>query len=637
MLHFDNAVSIELLLHLASHNPETLRWAIRYSKLFERIESPLWLALRVALTGEDWQVFFGVCDRLLEQLKPFDELIAHAEKQLKHLSLLELFSYLSVLAYQAFTEDGSDDPSGQQWKVYNRIILNKLRACSEEDFRLSESRLGQSLKRHLSPTIFPGSSNSDGVRCRQNLESLALLIGATQERIDYEGSIDWFCFDPECRYQLKPGEPVIYNQSEAGTERWRRTGRKSDLLWHYWMNRAVHAFALSGMAEQIIGSPENHELNQLAFIKAVRSKLQLQQIYGLGDRLSLSDGSQVQLHHLLLASELSSVFFQKEFIQPFQRHLRESGALIQALGRLAMNGMLSGENRFPMTWSEEPEKIRRITGWTVCDEHPNGCASSAKAILTFWTSDFKALSQQLKLQAGMPAPRLYEQPFYKIGRYSFQFPWVGAQQNNLTAAINNLRRVNARRADMQTETQRVELALAESLRQRGFAVEVGYRPAVTDEDDAGEVDLICHLDGVLLLLEVKSGYIRSTKHEVWLHRTNTLRKAAWQLRRKQVAVLSALMADQELRARLGYNGHEPGAALRAWIVDTSIELDGQAVDGFRVVSREALEVILRDERQLLRPIDQLDEESRDSLFPGGFKVGRFIAVVESDELWRDLC
>ena len=248
-----------------------------------------------------------------------------------------------MLAYQAFTEDGSDDPSGQQWKVYNRIILNKLRACSEEDFRLSESRLGQSLKRHLSPIIFPGSSNSDAVRCRQNLESLAILIGATQERIDYEDSIDWFCFDPECRYQLKPGESVIYNQTEAGTERWQRTGRKSDLLWHYWMNRAVHAFALSGMAEQIIGSPENHELNQLALIKAVRSQLQLQQIYGLGDLVSLNDGSQVQLHHLLLASELTSVFFQKEFIQPFQVHMRESGVLTQALGRLAMNGLLTGK------------------------------------------------------------------------------------------------------------------------------------------------------------------------------------------------------------------------------------------------------------------------------------------------------
>lgn len=62
VLHFDDAVSIELLLHLASHNPETLRWAIRYSKLFERTQSPLWLALRAALKGGDWQVFFGVCD-----------------------------------------------------------------------------------------------------------------------------------------------------------------------------------------------------------------------------------------------------------------------------------------------------------------------------------------------------------------------------------------------------------------------------------------------------------------------------------------------------------------------------------------------------------------------------------------------
>lgn len=637
VLHFDDAVSIELLLHLASHNPETLRWAIRYSKLFVRTTSPLWSALRAGLAEDEWQVFFGVCNRLLDQLQPFDELIAHAEKQLERLSLLELFSYLSVLAYEAFAEGAPADRSGQQWKVYDRIIVRKLQACQEEDFRLTEARLGQSLKRHLSPIIFPESPSVAAARCRENLESLAVLVVATQERIDYEDSIDWFCFDPECRYQLKPGESVIYNQSETGTEQWQRTGRKSDLLWHYWMNRAVQTFIDSGMAEQVIGKPENHELNQLAYIKAMRSELQLQQIYGLTDRLSLGDGTQVQLHHVLLASELTSVFFENQFIQPFQHYLRNSGVLAQALGRLAMDGLLSGENRFPMTWSEEEEKIRRIKGWTVSEDHPRGSADSAKAILKFWPSDLKALAQQLKQQPGMPAPRLYEQPFYKIGRYSFQFPWVGAQQNNLTAAINNLRRVNARRADAQAETQRVELALAESLRQRGFAVEVGYRPAVIDEDDAGEVDLICHLDGVVLLLEVKSGYVRSTRHEVWLHRTNTLRKAAWQLRRKRIAVARALVADQDLRFRLGYQGQHAEADLRAWIVDTSIELDGQSVDGFRVVSREALEVILRDEKHLLRPMDQLDEGGRDLLFPDGFTAGRFIAAVESDELWRGIC
>lgn len=637
VLHFDNAINVDSFLNLAGDNPETLRWAVRYSKLFTRIDSPLWLAMRVALQDEEWREFFGVCDRLLNQLKPFDELIARAEKQLESLSLLELFSYLSVLAYQAFADDAPGDPAGRRWTVYSRIIVRKLQNCSDEDFRLSESRLGLSLKRHLAPIIFPESDNSGRRECRENLEWLAVLIEATQERIDYEGSIDWFCFDSECRYQLKPGRPVIFNQSEEGSAHWQRTENKSNLLWHYWMNRGVQAFIQSGMAEQIIGSPENHEMNQLAYIKAVRSRLQLQQIYGLGDLVLLGDGSRVQLHHVLLASELNSVFFQKEFIRPFQDYYRESGVLAQALGRLAMDGILSGENRFPMTWSEVPEKVRRITGWTVCEEHPKGSAGAAKSILSFWTSDLKSLSQQLKLQPGLPVPNLCEQPFYKIGRYSFQFPWVGAQQNNLTAAINNLRRVNTRRVDLQAETQRVELALAESFRRCGFAVEVGYRPAATAEDDAGEVDLICHQDGVLLLLEVKSGYVRSTQHEVWLHRTNTLRKAAWQLRRKRVAVLNALAIDQALRARLQYQGEPYEGDIHAWVVDTSIELDGQSIDGFRVVSREAIEVVLRDEKHLLRPIDQFDGSDRNSLFTNGFTASQFVEIIESEKVWSGAC
>lgn len=89
--------------------------------------------------------------------------------------------------------------------------------------------------------------------------------------------------------------------------------------------------------------------------------------------------------------------------------------------------------------------------------------------------------------------------------------------------------------------------------------------------------------------------------------------------------------------RLGYHGQKPREDMHAWIVDTSIELDGQSVDGFRVVSREVLEVVLRDEKRLLGGIDQLGEESRSSLFPDGFSAGQFVAVVESDELWRGIC
>jgi hypothetical protein len=170
----------------------------------------------------------------------------------------------------------------------------------------------------------------------------------------------------------------------------------------------------------------------------------------------------------------------------------------------------------------------------------------------------------------------------------------------------------------------------------GFAVEVGYQPERTEQDDPGEVDLICYRDGLALLLEIKSGYIRSTEHEIWLHRTNTLRKAALQLRRKKSAVVDALTRDELLREKLGCSDLNADSYLHAWIVDTSIELDQQRVDGFLVVSLESLQVILRDERQLLLPADQVPQEVTDTMFPDGFSAARFVEVVEAGEVWKRL-
>ena len=634
VFHHEEVISIELLEHLSIANPDVLRWAIRYSKLFTLADSALCAQLRQRLQGEDWRAFFGVCDRLIDQLKPFSELVHLAEQKLAHLSLLEVLSYLSFLAYEQMTPDAPADPSGKRWAVYDRIIFNKLKACNEKDFDLSEARLGQSLKQHLSPILFPSPAIT--TECRENLEAIAVLIEAMHELIDYEGSIDWFCFDPECRYQLKPGESVIYNETENGSREWQRTERKSQALWRYWMYRGLQEFVARGMGDIQIGSAESHELNAEAYIKALRSELQLKVIYGLDDVVELADGARANLFQAMLASELTKVFFQSAYIQPFQQHYQEFGVLAQALSKLAFDGLVTGENRFPMTWSEEAEKVKRIKGWTVCSDNPNGSLVAAKSILNFWTNDLKALSNSLKQQPNQPVPRLSELPFSKIGRFNFQFPWVVAQQNNLTAAVNSLRRIGARRAGKTSETQRIELRLAEQMRERGFAVVVGYQPERTEHEDPGEVDLICYRDEVVLLLEVKSGYIRSSPHEVWLHRTNTLRKAAWQLRRKRVAVIDALARDGQLRTNLGCAAEHPGSRLHAWIVDTSIELDQQMVDGFMVVSLEALQVILRDERSLLCQGEQSPEDSDDTMFPDGFTAARFVAVVEAGEVWADL-
>lgn len=358
-------------------------------------------------------------------------------------------------------------------------------------------------------------------------------------------------------------------------------------------------------------------------------------MFGIDNSVRLQDGTEVLLHHILLASELTTVFFEQEFLQPYRQLLCETSNPLAALGRLALDGLMQGENRLPITWSELSAKVKRISSWTVSDKNPSGDAKAAKAILQFWTSDLRALSAQIKEMPNKPKPHLYEQPYFKIGRFSFQFPWLTGQQNNLSAAANNLRRVGSRRPEVQSETARIEQQLATLLESRGFRCALNYQPALIDEYDAGEVDLIAHLSGAVLLIEVKSGFIRSTPHEIWLHRTNTLRRAARQLKRKKPAVALALQDNQQLRNRLGIAEPASTPKLHTWVVDTSIEFDGVLIDGFRVVSREVLEVVLRDEAQYLRPFDEEERVLDDSLYPRGFTASDFLRIIESGEIWMD--
>jgi hypothetical protein len=94
ILRHEGAISIELLEHLSHAVPDTLRWAIRYSKLFTRTDSQLWKLLRDRVQGDEWRTFIGVCDRLLAQLQPFDQLIQRAQET----ACLSLFIRNTILS-----------------------------------------------------------------------------------------------------------------------------------------------------------------------------------------------------------------------------------------------------------------------------------------------------------------------------------------------------------------------------------------------------------------------------------------------------------------------------------------------------------------------------------------------------------
>ncbi len=410
----------------------------------------------------------------------------------------------------------------------------------------------------------------------------------------------------------------------------------------------MQEFFRSPFAGKIIGRPENHELNEMALIRAVSNRLLLDEVYGIDDRVLLATGTRVPLFNALLALELSSFFYQREFLCPFGELLKQTGDCLVALRTLFMRGLIDGmQNRLPLTFTTRMDKINAICGWVVSDAQPHGDPVMAAAVLDFWTSDWSALSSRLRNHSDGKEPNLLERPFLKMGELIVQLPWLTGLQNNRSAAINNLRRVDSKRSEVKEETTRIEHRLGALFAQRGFQVKVGWVPDRDTYGDAGEVDLICAMDGIVLVIEVKSSYLRKTQWEAWLHASTTLRKAGKQLQRKTTALMQALTMDAGLCADLGL---PPGTvpSMTGWIVDTSIELDHERFSGFLKISLEEVIIALRNDCHLLSDPDgilkaiqdgvNLDEadhvvDEAASLYPQSFSAARFVDVIESEAVW----
>ncbi|HID70306.1 MAG TPA: NERD domain-containing protein [Desulfobacterales bacterium] len=623
--------------------PEFLKRGIRYSQVFLYPESPLWKAiLKLSKnSSEDFRTFLKACDRLHEILKKHDKAIEKIQAQLIELTVFEFLLYGSLFAFQnlvsaSFNKKETDERIQENSEVLNQILVWKIKTRPENDFRLNERFLTNSLKCHLIPLILP--TERTPTLCEHNLALFTSLTKAVTERNNFwNRTITEFSFDDDYRYKFDGDHLTIYPVKIPKESDWDRNGKKLNLLHQYWLNRALIEYGFSELDDIPFGLPVNDAGNREAYIKSIQIYLQLIEIYGMENEVESLNGTRVDLFKTLHSLELMTAFFKAYYIVPFKAHHQTSGNWLNALGQLLMDGIAEGENRFPLTWAEPAEKAQRIKSWTVSDSHPQGDLKAAEAILSFWTNDLLKLADNKKSQPNIPVPEFHERPILQLGRYGFQLPWLMATQNNSTAAINNLRRIGCRRGGRKNETHRIEQRLGELFQNRNFTVVKGYQPTKTLIDDPGEIDLICFLDGHLFILEIKSTYIRKTLQDAWIHYTTTLRKAAQQLRRKHTAVLSAVENDKELRATLQIPDQRKSIITHAWIVDTSIEYDQAIIDGFLKVSLEGLTVILRNERYLLRGLIHENEDiPTDDLFREGFSAEHFAEIVEKGKIWSIL-
>lgn len=641
-----NAVT---LASVAAVCPPALIQAVRFSGLVLAHQSPRRSEL------EQLATIYPVIAELCKVLDIFE--LAHRQRlsevavfqtALAELSPLELLSYASLYAFERLVPAELTAMSSvpcsatdmqDAWDAVNDMLVWKLGTCSDAALNLTDSVIGASLARHMSPFLFPSPSGQ--VRRDDLREIFKKLLAAQIELNSFiNQSADAFSYD-SCIEFVRIGDrlEIVELHTKARGE-WQRNERKIGALHNYWFYRAMDAFARSDVATLQIGRPENYEANRAAYIKAMRTQLRLTEVYGIGATVTTDTGDTVPLFQALLSLDLMNAFFQRDFLAEYARHLRSGGNWSAALTALAMKGLIEGQQiRFPLTWSDRDTKISNMVGWTVTAVHPQGNRRWAAAIVDFWTSDWAKLASQLRDGSPGLLPELFERPILKMGKTLVQLPWLVGLQNTSTAAINNLRRLGQRRGEFGSETKRIETQLGALFKTRGFCVVVNWIPPTAQESNAGEVDLICACGGVVLILEVKSTYLRRSHQDAWLHETGTLRKAGQQLTRKIAAVQTALSDNPGFAEQLGINS-KAHLAVHGWIVDTSIECDHQRFSGFLKVSLEALLIALRDDRQLLNDPDGIFSQPSNgaaavatTLYPQGFSAVNLVAVIESQAVW----
>jgi hypothetical protein len=674
------------LQHVAAKSPHAFRRAIRYSQIFLSPTGLRWKEIiGLDLDGSGGLPdFIKACAILQNDHRRLKSAIKSIEAELKRLTPMEMLVYASLFAFkhivyrlgqqelrpEQLDKDRADADRADFQKIteaINHILISKLKTSIHSDFFISERIIGESLRKHMSSILFPTPSTARAAeKCLLYFDTFERLVAAYRQFNGYiDKTINSFCFDEDYDIRFEGERLILYPRVNPEGYEWGRNGKKLEQLHQYWHFRAVEEFIKSGLAFERFGSPENEESNRFAWISAIRTQLELTEVYGLDDEITTESGYKIDVLQALLTIELMHAFYKQGYILPYCRHREQMGDWLSALTVFSFAGLIEGENRFPLTFAERNAKIARICNWTSSEEYPDGDPQLTEAILDFWSNDLRDLSRLLREHEHALVPELYERPIFKIGNYFFQLPWVFAFQNNVTAAVNNLRRLGRNRAELNSETNRIEKRLAETFEHYGFNVLVNFQPSREADDEIGEIDLICFRDDHLFIFEIKSGYLRKTQRDAWQHRTNTLRKAALQLKRKSAWVTERLTTDPRLSVLIG-GRNSNRIQIHCWIIDTSIEQDHEYFEGFLKVSLQEIIIALRNERHLLRDLQRAiteekqkrngdcvdatefrnicaeammaihEQSAEDNLYPNGFKADQFAAVIEIGVIWEVL-
>ena len=472
--------------------------AVRYSGIILNSEHDSWGILK-----EISQEFDS------EELCGFIQTVTHLQLQYKHrlavyediqnklnIGQITAMSFSSLYAYEylvpnkdffqlPYQFDPEEKNSAEVvWRAFDEII----KTSRKNTKKLTEKSLALALKFKMIPFLL-GEGMTSELQLQYDL--FKKLVAIKVELINYKRNVlESFSFDSTVKYILK-NESLSYLNQRNVKDNWLE---KHSLLLNYWLIVGSQRLFDSDYIYRILPTGDNLEANAIALSKAFGVKEQLKQIYGI-EYLKV-DNVYLDLFDVMMTLSLSQAHYLKDHIHKFEQFLSDSNFNLEALSKLMMHGFIIGENRMPMTFALENDKSKKMSSW-ITEGSNNQKLKQMKKILKFWSFDLYDENDQSTYM---------QKPFYRIDDFIFQFPWLTAFQNLNTAMINYVRKLHKNRLELKSETDQIELNLAEKLDRIGFQVFCQYVPS---EGNAGEIDLIAMYDNHVIVAEVKSTYIRS--------------------------------------------------------------------------------------------------------------------------------
>lgn len=586
--------------------------AVRYSGIILNSEHDSWGILK-----EISQEFDS------EELCGFIQTVTHLQLQYKHrlavyediqnklnIGQITAMSFSSLYAYEylvpnkdffqlPYQFDPEEKNSAEVvWRAFDEII----KTSRKNTKKLTEKSLALALKFKMISFLL-GEGMTSELQLQYDL--FKKLVAIKVELINYKRNVlESFSFDSTVKYILK-NESLSYLNQRNVKDNWLE---KHSLLLNYWLIVGSQRLFDSDYIYRILPTGDNLEANAIALSKAFGVKEQLKQIYGI-EYLKV-DNVHLDLFDVMMTLSLSQAHYLKDHIHKFEQFLSDSNFNLEALSKLMMHGFIIGENRMPMTFALENDKSKKMSSW-ITEGSNNQKLKQMKKILKFWSFDLYDENDQSTYM---------QKPFYRIDDFIFQFPWLTAFQNLNTAMINYVRKLHKNRLELKSETDQIELNLAEKLDRIGFQVFCQYVPS---EGNAGEIDLIAMYDNHVIVAEVKSTYIRSSIQEIYEYKKFVLNKASYQLDNKVEYIKRHFLS----RHFEDIND----VIIHSWIIDTTLEFDHEYFGNHLKVSLDEIIITSNCESEFMQKlVDEQFDIEKDEV-----KIDpiQFLESIEKNTFW----